>query len=175
MPRRFFRKFAFKRHELGDSRLLRPFAKLINEPRYWGIRRRTVVPAFALGLFIAFLPFPGHPVWAMLIALAVRINVPVAFVTTFVSNPLTMGPMYLAAYHLGTYILDLEPEPFAFEMTLDWFLHTFVRYWQPMSLGGVLMGALAATIGYVVVDILWRLSLHEYKLAKRNKRNNGNN
>jgi len=170
MPRRFFRKFAIKRHELGDSWVLRPFQTMMHEPRYWGIRRRTVVPAFALGLFMSFMPFPLHPLWAALIALATRINIPIAVATTFVSNPLTMGPMYLAAYHLGAFVLNLEPQPFAFEMSIDWFLHTFVRYWQPISLGCVMMGTIAGAIGYVVVDVLWRLSLHEYKTMKRKHR-----
>lgn len=173
MPRRFFRKFAIKRHHIGDSWLLAPFRNVMHEPRYWGIRRRTVVPAFAIGLFVAFVPFPGHPVIAILLALAFRMNVPIAAVTTFVSNPLTMGPMFYAAYRLGRRLLDLEPVPFSFELSMDWVNTTFVNIWQPMTLGCLILGITAATVGYITVDILWRLSLHDYKSRKRSERNSG--
>jgi len=171
MPRRFFRKFAFKRHQMAESRLFSPFRSLLHDPRLWGIRRRTVVPAFSLGLFVAFMPFPGHPLWAALLALALRINVPVAIVTTFVSNPLTMGPMYYSAYHVGRRLLGLEPASFSFELSLDWVTQKFVTIWQPMVLGSLLLATTAALIGYVIVDALWRASVHDYKSRKRRQRN----
>lgn len=170
MPRRFFRKFAIKRHALADSRLLAPFRTLMHEPRYWGIRRRTVVPAFALGLFLAWMPFPGHYLLAVLLALYFHINLPVAVATTFISNPLTMPPMYYSAYRFGRWLLETTPVPFRFEMSLEWVTHQFVEIWEPMLLGCLLFGATSALVGYVVVDVLWRLSLRDYKVRKRNQR-----
>ena len=172
MPRRFFRKFAVKRHHVGDSWLLAPVRHLLHDNRLWGIRRRTAVPAFALGLFVAFMPFPGHVAMSVLIALALRINIPVTVITSFVSNPLTMYPMYYAAYRLGRTLLGTEPVAFNFELSLNWVTHTFVTIWQPMMLGCLLLGTAAAIVGYVVVDLLWRSSLHNYKSRKRNERNN---
>lgn len=170
MPRRFFRKFAIKRHALAETRLLAPVRHLIHEPRYWGIRRRTVVPAFALGLFLAWMPFPGHYALAALIALLVHINLPVTVATTFISNPLTMAPMYYAAYRLGRWLLGTEKVPFRFEMSLDWVTHQFVEIWQPLLLGCLLFGAASALVGFVVVDVLWRLSLRDYKARKLSQR-----
>ena len=86
MPRRFFRKFALKRHDVGDRWFLAPFQHLLHDTRLWGTRRRTVVPAFALGLFIAFMPFPGHLAISALLALTIRVNIPVAVVASLVSN-----------------------------------------------------------------------------------------
>lgn len=170
MPRRFFKKFAIKRHEMSEYRVLAPFRAMLHEPRFWGMRRRTVVPAFSLGLFLAFMPIPGHPLWAALLALAFRINIPVAVVTTFVSNPLTMGPMYYSAYQLGRRLLGLAPVPFEFELSLDWLTHKFVTIWQPMLLGSLLLGLAAALIAYAIVDLLWRASVHDYKARKRKQR-----
>ncbi len=98
MPRRFFRKFAFKRHHMSEQWFMSPFQHLLHDTRLWGIRRRWVVPAFALGLFVAFLPFPGHMLISALAALALRVNIPVAALSTWASNPLTIGPMYYFAY-----------------------------------------------------------------------------
>ncbi|MGI9224530.1 MAG: DUF2062 domain-containing protein [Woeseiaceae bacterium] len=170
MPRRFFRKFAVKRHEFSERWFLSPFRHLMHDHRLWSIRRRTVVPAVALGAFVAFLPFPGHPVWASFTAVAVRINVPIAALTTFISNPLTMGPMYYLAYSLGAWILGIEQQPFAIEMSIDWVTHTFVNIWQPMLLGCILLGSTAALIAYVGLDLLWRSSIGNYKSRKRRQR-----
>ena len=107
---------------------------------------------------------------ATLLALAFRINIPVAAVSTWVSNPATMGPMYYVAYKLGSLLLNAEEKQFGFEMSFDWVAHTFVTIWQPMLLGCVLLGAAAALIGYFTLNLLWRLSLANYKSRKRKQR-----
>jgi uncharacterized protein (DUF2062 family) len=171
MPRRFFRKFAFKRHEVSRQWFMTPFRHLLHDNRLWGIRRRTVVPAFTLGLFVAFIPVPGHAAIAALTALALRVNIPIAAVTTLVVNPLTMGPIYFLAYRIGAYLLGIETGPFHVEMSIDWVTHTLIPKWQPMMLGSLLLGGGVSLIGYIVLDILWRTSLGKYKTRKRNHRN----
>jgi len=170
MPRRFFRKFALKRHHVSEQWFMTPFRHLLQDQRLWGIRRRTVVPAFAIGLFIAFMPTPGHTLTGALLALGFRVNIPVAALATWVSNPVTMGPMYYFAYRFGRSLLDAPLREFQFEMSWDWVTHTFVTIWQPMLLGCVILGAVAALVGYVVLDLLWRSSIVNYKTRKRNSR-----
>ena len=170
MPRRFFRKFAFKRHHMSQQWFMAPFRHLLHDHRLWGMQRRWVVPAFATGLFIAFLPFPGHTLMGALAALAFRVNVPVAAVATWVSNPLTMGPIYYFAYRLGASLLDTPARPFDFELSIDWVTHSFVAIWQPMLLGSVLLGCVAAVLGYVGLDLVWRISIGKYKAAKQQLR-----
>lgn len=93
MPRRFFRKFAFKRHQVTERWFIYPFRHLLHDHRLWGIRRRTVVPAVAWGTFVEFLPIPGHVLVAVLGSLKLHCNIPVAALTTFISNPVTIGPI----------------------------------------------------------------------------------
>ena len=170
MPRRFFRKFAFKRHQLSEQWFMTPFRHLLQDHRLWGIRRRTVVPAFAIGVFIAFLPTPGHTLMGALLALAFRVNIPVAALATWVSNPVTMGPMYYFAYRLGRYLLGTPLQEFQFEMSWDWVMHTFVTIWQPMLLGCFILGVLAAVTSYITLDLFWRSSIADYKTRKRKSR-----
>ncbi|HEX6260628.1 MAG TPA: DUF2062 domain-containing protein [Woeseiaceae bacterium] len=169
MPRRFFRKFALKRDRFQGRWFLVPFDHLLHDTRLWGIRRRNVVPAFSLGLFIAFLPVPGHVLIAALTALALRINIPITALTTFASNPLTVGPMFFASYRVGLKLLSLQPQPFDFQLSLVWFGDKFVTIWQPLLLGSVLLGSIAALVGYIVLDLLWRASLADYLAAKRRR------
>ena len=147
-----------------------PFRHMLHDPRLWSVKRRWVVPAFSVGLFISFLPFPGHTLMGALAALALRINIPIAAVSTWVSNPATMGPMYYLAYKLGAVLLGQQGQKFGFELSWNWVGHTFVTIWQPMLLGCVLLGLASALVGYVTLDFLWRLSIANYKSGKRKKR-----
>lgn len=167
MLRRFFRKFAFKRDHVSEQWFMAPFRHLLNDQGLWGIRRRTVVPAFSLGLFVAFLPTPGHTLIVVLSAIALRVNIPVAAIATLVSNPLTMGLMYYPCYRLGRYLLGSPEKPFNIEMSWEWVTHTFLTIWQPMLLGCFIVGLIAAVLGYVVLDLLWRWSIADYKTRKR--------
>ena len=166
MPRRFFRKFAFKRERLQSQWFMAPFRHMLADNHLWTIRRRTVAPAFSLGIFIAFIPFPGHMLAAALLALALRINVPVAVFGTLVTNPLTVGPIYYLCYQLGVILLGVEPQMLKFEFSIDWLTTQFVSIWQPMMLGCTLAGIIGALAGYATVDLLWRASLADY-LARR--------
>jgi len=169
MPRRFFRKFAVKRELLHDKWWLAPFDHLLHDTNLWSIRRRTVVPAFALGLFVAYLPFPAHMLTAALLALALRVNIPIAAASVWVCNPLTMGPMFYLAFAVGQQLLGEAPQPFEFEMSIAWLLDGFIYIWQPLLLGSVLLGAILSLIGYIGLDILWRASIADY-VAKRRAR-----
>ncbi len=170
MPRRFFRKFAFKRHELAEKWFLTPFRHMLHDHRLWGIRRKTVVPGFALGLFVAFVPFPGHFLFAALLALLLHVNVPAAILATFIVNPITMYPMFYFAYLVGAELLSIQPGPFTFELSWNWVRDAFGSTWLPLTIGCALVGAITSLVGYILLDILWRYSLHDYKSRKRNKR-----
>lgn len=170
MPRRFFRRFAVKRETFRKQWFLAPFDHLLHDSNLWSVRRRTVVPAFAVGIAVAFLPFPGHPLVAALIALATRVNIPIAAVTTLISNPLTMGPMYFLAHRVGLALLGMPAQPLDFELSWEWLRQGFLNNWQPLMLGCLLLGAIAALCGYLILDILWRWSIADYLAQRRQRR-----
>jgi uncharacterized protein (DUF2062 family) len=128
------------------------------------------VPAFALGLFVAFVPLPGHFVYASLLALLLHVNIPVAALTTFVVNPVTMYPMFYFAYLVGANLLSIEPGPFTFELSIEWVRDAIDSTWLPLTIGCAIVGAVTSLIGYIVLDVLWRYSLHDYKSKKRKMR-----
>lgn len=156
-----------KRELLRGRWYMAPFKHLLAEQNLWAIRRKTVVPACAIGLFVGYMPFPGHPLMAALLALACRVNMPVAALFTFISNPLTMGPMYYFAHRVGRYLLGMEPQPLAFELSMTWVRDSFANNWQPLMLGCLLLGALLSLAGYIVLDLFWRASLADYVSRKR--------
>jgi uncharacterized protein (DUF2062 family) len=116
------------------------------------------------------MPVPGHALIAGVLAIFLRINVAIAAVTTFVSNPVTMAPMFIFAYQLGRFLLGLEPRPLNFELSLHWLGNQFLLIWQPMVLGCVLLASISAFVGYVALDLLWRASIADYLAARRKRK-----
>lgn len=170
MPRRFFRQFSLDRDQLKNRWWIAPINHLLHDLNLWGVRRRTIVPGFALGLFVAYLPFPGHTLTAIVLATLLRVNVPVAAICTFISNPVTMGPMYYFGYEVGVWVLGVPPRPFEFEMSFAWLTERLAILWQPLLLGCLLLGTVIATIGYVGLDLVWRASITDYLARRRARR-----
>lgn len=148
---------------------LSPFAHLLHDRRLWVIRRRSVVPAFALGIFVAFIPIPGHMLVATLLALAFRVNIPVAVLATWAINPLVMYTVYTAAYDFGRFLLNVEPHPLDFDLSFAWLFDGFGHVWQPLLLGCFVLGVLSSLTAYLALNVLWRASISAY-LKKRHTR-----
>jgi uncharacterized protein len=159
MPRRFFKPLSRQRHRWKARWFMRPFSSWLENPAYWTLNRRNVTRAFALGLFLSFVPIPVHAVLATALALVLRLNVPAAVLGTFLANPLTMVPMFIFAYWVGCSLLMVPPDSFQFQMSWTWFRTELIPIWKPFLLGCFTMGLAAAVTGYVLLGGLWHLTL----------------
>ena len=84
---------------------------ILQHPRLWHVSRRGMALGVALGMFFGLLlPIAQIPMSAA-VAVALRANVPAAVASTFVSNPLTFGPIYYAAWRLGSAVLGEPGQP----------------------------------------------------------------
>ncbi len=158
MPRRVFKRLVSNHRSAGVRWYLKPFRRLLDEHGLWSTHRRSVVPAFALGLFLGLLPLPGHMIFAGIAALYLRINLPVAVIATLVTNPLTIGPLLYLDYRVGAYVLGLVPQPLEIEWTLEWFRTRLVDVWKPMLVGSLVVAPLGAALGYGLLTLIWRVS-----------------
>jgi len=140
---------------------MRLFGDLLHDPYLWHIDRNTVSKAVALGLFVAFIPMPFQMLLAAALAIMLRVNLPVAVAMVWISNPLTMPPLFYAAYKLGSFIMGTGAQSFHMELSLDWLLHGLGAIWQPFLLGCLVMGIVCAIVGYCVTHILWRLDISD--------------
>jgi uncharacterized protein len=159
MPRRFFKPLSRQRHRFKSHWVMRPFRLVLEHPVYWSLNRRSVTRAFALGLFVAFVPAPVQMALGASTALLLRLNVPAAVAGTFITNPLTAAPIYVAAYLVGCQLLGIAAEPIHFEMSWRWLTTALVPIWRPLLLGCVVLGAATALLGYLLVGGLWHMSL----------------
>lgn len=91
-----------------QNRWLRWMGPVIQHPRLWHFSRKGISAGLAIGIFFGLLiPFAQIPFSAAL-AVVLRANLPVAMASTLVTNPVTFGPVYYAAYQLGKWVLG-EP------------------------------------------------------------------
>jgi uncharacterized protein (DUF2062 family) len=150
------------RETIHEHRLLRPFAPHLTHPSLWRMTRRSVPRGVALGLFVGMIiPFM-HTFIAAILAIPTRANVAVAAVATLVVNPLTIPPMYYAAYRIGSWELHhdatlLNPaaaERFSSELSrLLFWIH---QASGPIAIGIFTIATLAAATGYIFAALGWR-------------------
>lgn len=170
MPRRFLRRILPKPHELHREQRLRIFGKWLHNPDLWYLNRNSVAGAVSIGLFIAFIPVPFQMLLAAAVAMALGRNLPIAVSTVWVTNPLTMPPLFFATYKLGTWILDEPPRVIEFSISFSWLASKFGTIWKPFLLGCLMLGLSSAALGNVTVRLLWRLHVLRRWRARRQRR-----
>lgn len=131
----------------------------LHDPSLWHINRRSCSLAVAVGMFCAFIPVPFQMVIAALLAIVLRVNVLVAVPIVWISNPVTMPPMFYFCYLVGSAMLGREPGRFHFQLSFDWLLTGLAGIWQPFLLGCFSVGAVSAILSYFLVRILWRMHI----------------
>lgn len=154
---------------LHENWYLRPFRALLHDPGLWSFNRRGVTRGCALGVFIAFLPMPGHMIAAALAAVWLRVNLPVAVAATWLSNPLTIAPIFYAGYKNGIVLTGMEELPFTFELTWEWLIHGIAQTLKPLWIGSFVLGLAVATIVYTILNLAWRIYL-TYRFHTRRAR-----
>jgi uncharacterized protein (DUF2062 family) len=166
VPRKFFRKYLPDVHTVRTSRLVTPFGSWLQHPNLWCLNRRSVPGAVAIGLFCGLIPGPLQMLGALLMAIPLRKNIPVALLITLYTNPLTIVPLYLLAYGYGQLLLGATQGAIPFEPFLwNWSdLSGSVKdlgLWmlglgKPLAIGLIALALTLAAVGYFVVELAWR-------------------
>ena len=149
------------RESVQRNRLLRPFAPHLSRPALWRMTRRSVPRGVAVGLFVGvIIPFM-HTFIAAILAIPLRANVAVAAAVTLVVNPLTIPPLYYAAYRIGSWELRYDAtlvnseaaERFSSELSrlLFWVHHAS----GPIAVGILTIAAVAGGGGYLLASFGW--------------------
>jgi uncharacterized protein (DUF2062 family) len=137
---------------------------LLAHPTFFSVTRRSVAGAIWLGVFVALLPIPGQTIAALLAALVLRVNLPIAGITTWVTNPITMVPIFYWQYGLGTLLLDLPLQEFEIVLSWEWITDSFLEIGRPLLLGSFISATLVASTVYVLISLAWRWAVaYQYK------------
>lgn len=170
MPRKFLKRYLPDPKALLARRELRHLGKLLEDPYLLHLNRWSVAGGAALGLFVAFIPLPGQMLIAAALAIYFRVNLVISVVMVWVTNPLTMPPIYYFCYRVGSWILGPPEGARPFQPRIEWFWEELNVIWQPFLLGSLLMGLLSAGLAYGVVQMLWRLHIVRAVRRRRDRR-----
>ncbi|MEZ5709609.1 MAG: DUF2062 domain-containing protein [Blastomonas sp.] len=150
------------RESMGQNRYMRPFANRILRSELWRFTRRSVPRGVALGMLAGFLIPIGQIFVAAFLALPVRANVPVAALTTFITNPFTYPFWVVAANRVGKFVLRIDAMTYGqplntqvrseFGEWLSWFLQAA----GTTAFGFVVMAIVFASVGYLISAFGWR-------------------
>jgi uncharacterized protein (DUF2062 family) len=174
--RQYIKKHLPNIYELRKKYNLGFLGERLLQPNVWHLNRYSVSRGIALGVFISFLPLPGHMVMAALISFIWPANLPIAILATWFNNPFSVIPIYVIDYEIGTWVLQMKQHHhYHIEFTWDWFDKEFDQFWVPTMLGGVILGSITACISYWFVRMAWywvavyRWSKRYQQQARRNR------
>lgn len=160
--------------EIFENKLFKPLALYFNKPCYWAVTRKNVSLSVAIGFFSGLMPGPTQMITAFILAYIFRVNLAIAMVTTFYTNPLTYLPLYYLSFKIGCFILGIPKDninklPITGEFWLKEGFDWLVVNGKPLIVGVPILGVFLALISYVLVRSIWSIALIHHKKNKIKK------
>lgn len=186
MPKRLVQRYLPQPEQIAQVPGLGRLGPHLADPRLWYINRRSIARAMALGLFMALMPLPLQSFFAALAAICWRCNLPLSVMLCWLSNPLTLLPILLAAYWLGAHLFGVPMlEAAQVKLMFGQFIHWMtgdgpnpfgVRHGHSHStllvlLCGLMIEAvLLAALGWAIVQVGWRWHIRRQWLRRKAQR-----
>ena len=149
---------------------LNSFIKKYNiPPEFLSANRKMVSRAVLLGLAIAFIPMPFQMLAVLAFTPFFRFNVPIALAMCWLSNPLTMPPLYYLEYITGSFLLGSDVTPV--EMSINWFQNNFDTIFMQLYVGASFYSASISLLAYWAVNFFWKNSVEKDKNLHYTQRN----
>lgn len=166
MPRKRLKKILPSHEKIIEQKLLKIFGRFLHKREIWSLSRKKVLGGVFIGIFVACLPMPLQMVLASLLAIIFNMNLPISFTLIFISNPLTMPPLFYFEYQIGKLIIKPEnPIEFNFDSMYDNFGDIAISLWS----GAIIVGLFSAVICYILVNFFWIYSVKKDRSSKSYK------
>ncbi len=169
MPKHLIKRITPDHDRIRNHKHLKVFGTLLHDPNLWHLNRRSAAGAFGVGLFMAFVPLPSQMLLAAAAAVVLRVNLPISVALVWISNPITIPPMFYFAYKVGAFALGHEAQALAFELSIEWLMSSLNDVLAPLLLGCLICSTLLSAIGYFGIHAFWRLHVIKH-LKKRKER-----
>lgn len=156
MAKKFLKRFLPHPEKIKKNPHLKIFGKWLHDPNLWHLTRHSVTKAVAIGLFVSFIPLPGHMLTAAFLAIFLHANLPLSVALVWVSNPFTIPPMLYLGYRVGIAVLHRPAGHFHFEPTLTWLMQEINTVGVPLLVGCLICGTLLSLTGSITIRLIWR-------------------
>ncbi|HEY7841124.1 MAG TPA: DUF2062 domain-containing protein [Gammaproteobacteria bacterium] len=168
--RQFFKRVLPGHHHFREHEKLQFLGDILHDPDIFHLTRRSVAGGVATGLSVAWIPVPIHMFVAALVAIRLRVNLPLAVLLVWITNPLTFAPLFYGAYRVGAWMLQRPPRDVEFELGFEWLSTTFMMIWEPLLLGCFVIGSASGILGYFGVQLAWRAAVVRKMNLRRNRK-----
>ena len=156
MAKELVRRWLPSRKSKSKEGSLKYLGPILEDPYLFHINRHSVAAAFFVGLFVTFLPIPGHMIIAAIGALIFRCNLPIVMSLVWITNPFTALFIFYGTYKLGQILIGLPSTEIQFEPTWQWLRTELSHIWQPLLLGSLITSTITSIAGYFFINWLWR-------------------
>jgi len=129
---------------------------ILQEPNLWHINRHSVARAFLIGVWLCFIPMPFQMLASALLAIWFNANLPLAVALVWISNPVTMPPIFYFNYKLGVWMLSRPLLDFDFSPSQAWISERLLDIGIPLYLGSLVVATVSACVAYLIIQLLWR-------------------
>lgn len=143
------------REQLEANPWLRRLAPYLADPKLWHWSRRGVAAGVAIGLFIGLLIPVAQILLAATAAILLRANIPVAAAGTLITNPLTVPPIYYAAYQLGAWATGTAAPASINFGDPSGLLENLATIGPPLFAGLGIVAIVAALFSYLLISRMW--------------------
>jgi uncharacterized protein len=193
---RLFRRTVFKSYrwakhprKLKNSPVRRWIALHFLSKTVWKPTQHTLAGGLALGMFCMVHLIPGQMPLAAVLAALFRVNIPIAIMACWISNPFTFVPLIWAQEKIGSAVLPYMPYFMrnGLHGFVAWLLRVFesfpakikdmvgeemlakgAEFLTSMYLGGILIGLALIPISYAVSWLTWEVfaRMNAWRIAK---------
>ncbi|MCA2015941.1 DUF2062 domain-containing protein [Vibrio tritonius] len=169
MPRKFIKRFMPNHDLIKRQKALKIFGNVLYNPNLWCLNRRSAAGAFAVGLFMAFVPLPSQMIMAAGLAVLFGVNLPLSIALVWITNPVTMPVIFYFCYKLGVWVMQMPPQNFHFELTWQFLREQLNTICLPLLVGCGISAVIASILGYFGIMGLWRYSVVRSWQKRRHK------
>ncbi|MCU7852806.1 MAG: DUF2062 domain-containing protein [Candidatus Thiodiazotropha sp. (ex Monitilora ramsayi)] len=172
MPKRLIKRLLPHHDKVREHKHLQVFGTLLHDGNLWHLNRHSASGGFAVGLFMAFVPLPFQMIFAAAAAILFRVNLPLSVTLVWITNPITIPPMFLFAYLVGTWVVGVPPDVEPFQFSLEWIENGGLNsIWLPLLVGCLICASVSALLGYGMIRWIWRWHVVEkWKLRRLRKK-----
>lgn len=168
MPRKLIKKYMPDESSVRNHKHLSWLGSHLHDPSLWQLSRKSVSKAFLVGIFCAMLPIPFQMLVAAFLALIIRCNLPISIGLVWITNPLTMPPIFYCTYLVGTQLLGAPV--LELEFTYESLTEDISSIWWPLLVGSLVSGVILSTISYFLVNTFWIWHVRKSWSGRKKKR-----
>lgn len=158
--------------KIQQNKYINIFGTVLHNPNLWYFNRYSVATAFSIALFCTFIPLPLHTPLALILAISLHANIPICIVLLWINTPLTYFPIFYFAFKVGSWLLNMPPTHFSFEMSFAWLNSELHHIWAPFLLGCFVCAIFFSIVGNLLIRFLWRCSVSRSWKKRQEKRKN---